>query len=258
MTELTHDQKSYGKDAAEWVSCWDAGDVIWTIEMGGMGSGYEQAIQVTCVEMVRWFIVNKTDAAEFADEKKYPALRDRMDDALFAENGPLKGMGLTGAQVGAARNLACHIYRDGPTATLTDEHVKDRKIMVSKAWPRTNEAAQMTNPPPSEPSEPRTTLADGTQIYPGHREIDPKTGQQKGYVVLAEEERAKGFVRPYRNEYTHLKCGQITNMGRTLSETYARDPFFYSGTFCAHCRNHFPVGPKGEFVWVGTDEKVGT
>lgn len=105
---------------------------------------------------------------------------------------------------------------------------------------------------------PRTTLADGTQIYPGHREIDPATGQQKGYVVLADEERAKGFVRPYRNEYKHLKCGQITTMGRTISETYARNPFFYSGTFCAHCRNHFPVGLTGEFVWVGTNEKVGT
>lgn len=104
---------------------------------------------------------------------------------------------------------------------------------------------------------PRTTLADGTQIYPEHRNLKPN-GQQQDYVVLAEEERAKGFVRPYRNEYTHLKCGTITNMSRTIAETYARDPFFYSGTFCVHCRGHFPVGPKGEFVWVGTNEKVGT
>lgn len=105
--------------------------------------------------------------------------------------------------------------------------------------------------------QPRTTLADGTQVYPEHRNLRPD-GQQEGYVVLAEEERAKGFIRPYRNEYTHLTCGQITTMGRTIAETYARNPFFYSGTFCAHCRNHFPVGPGGEFVWVGTQEKVGT
>lgn len=105
---------------------------------------------------------------------------------------------------------------------------------------------------------PRTTLADGTQIYPGHREINPATGQQKDYVVLAEEERAKGFVRPVRDSYVHEKCGVLTKMSRTIAETYARNPFFYSGTFCVHCRNHFPVGPKGEFVWVGTQEKVGT
>lgn len=47
------------------------------------------------------------------------------------------------------------------------------------------------------PETPRTTLSDGTQIYPEHtrRRAD---GQQEGYIVLADEERAKGFVRPVR------------------------------------------------------------
>lgn len=110
----------------------------------------------------------------------------------------------------------------------------------------------------SHADEPRTTLSDGTQIYPAHREIEPATGMQKGYVVLAEEERAKGFVRPVRRSYVHMKCGAVTTMGQTLAETYARDPAFYSGTFCAACRAHFPVGDDGEFVWDGTTEKVGT
>lgn len=106
--------------------------------------------------------------------------------------------------------------------------------------------------------EPRRTLSDGTQIFPSHREIDPKSGQQLGYVVLAEEERAKGFVRPVRDSYVHLKCGSVTRMGRTLAETYARDPQFYSGTFCVGCGAHFPVGKDGEFIWDGTKQKVGT
>ena len=106
--------------------------------------------------------------------------------------------------------------------------------------------------------EPRRTLSDGTQIYPGHKEIEPDTGMQKGYIVLAEEERAKGFVRPLRKSYRHLKCDTVTTMGLTLAETYARDPHFYSGTFCAGCRAHFPVGEDGEFVWSGTTGKVGT
>ena len=92
--------------------------------------------------------------------------------------------------------------------------------------------------------EPRRTLSDGTQIYPAHVEIDARTGRQKGYVVLAEEERAKGFVRPVRQAYKHLKCGAVTTMGQTLAETYARDPYFYSGTFCATCRAHFPRGRR--------------
>jgi len=106
--------------------------------------------------------------------------------------------------------------------------------------------------------EPRKTLSDGTQIYPEHRNIVPQTGMQEGYVVLAEEERAKGFVRPLRLSYTHLKCGISTRMGMTIAETYARDPYFYGGTYCAGCRSHFPVGPQGEFVWDGTNQKVGT
>jgi hypothetical protein len=88
--------------------------------------------------------------------------------------------------------------------------------------------------------------------------IDPATGQQREYLALPEEERAKGFVRPVRRSYVHTKCGGLTTMGPALAETYARDPQFYSGTFCVSCRAHFPVGPEGEFVWDGTTEKVGT
>lgn len=47
-------------------------------------------------------------------------------------------------------------------------------------------------------------------------------------------------------------------MGQSLAETYARDPSFYAGTFCCRCGSHFPVGADGEFVWDGTNQKVGT
>lgn len=103
-----------------------------------------------------------------------------------------------------------------------------------------------------------TTLTDGSPVTPDHREINPETGMQKGYVVLSAEERAKGFVRPVRSSYVHEACGGVTTMGQALAETYARDPSFYTGTFCAFCRAHFPVGDRGEFVWKGTAEKVGS
>lgn len=80
-------------------------------------------------------------------------------------------------------------------------------------------------------------------------------GQQKCYLVLSEEERAKGFVMPVHRSYTHLKCGTVTTMGLALCETYARDPKFYGGTFCCHCGGHFnlfgyevlPDGTRGEW-----------
>jgi hypothetical protein len=104
---------------------------------------------------------------------------------------------------------------------------------------------------------PKTTLADGSPVTADHRELKAN-GQQKGYVVLSAEERAKGFVRPVRRGYIHKTCGGLTTMGESIAETYARDPFFYSGTFCCHCGAHFPIGEDGEFTWDGSDEKVGT
>lgn len=97
-------------------------------------------------------------------------------------------------------------------------------------------------------------LANGSPVTPGFDEIDPVTGQQKAYVVLSEVERQKGFVRPVRQEYVHKKCGAVTRMGVAIAETYARDPSFYGSTFCVGCGVHRPVG---EFVWDGTNTKVG-
>lgn len=76
--------------------------------------------------------------------------------------------------------------------------------------------------------------------------------------LIFDPNEAKGFVRPVRRSYRHLKCGAVTTMALSIAETYASDPAFYSGTFCTTCRGHFPVGSDGEFVWDGTEEKVGT
>lgn len=66
------------------------------------------------------------------------------------------------------------------------------------------------------------------------------------YLVLDEEERKKGFTRPYRDTYRHTACGMLTRMGYEIAETYARDPFFYGGTYCTTCQMHRPVA---EFTW---------
>ncbi len=173
-------------------------------------------------------------------------------------------------------------------------------------------------PPPAPKPEPapvdrsQVVLTNGKPVPEdgSHRELRDD-GQQRGYVVLSAEERAKGFVRPVRRGYLHVGrsvcantrppaeqlgggryvcglphhhagecgqwihvaqplhaqlarthllggCGSLTTMGQALAETYARDPHFYSGTFCCACGKHFPVGDDGEFVWEGTPERVGT
>lgn len=82
-----------------------------------------------------------------------------------------------------------------------------------------------------------------------------ETGQHESYIVLCEEERQKEFVRPYRDAYRHVSCGTVTTMGRSLSETYARDPKFYGATFCCGCNRHLPVA---EFVWTADGAEVGS
>lgn len=75
------------------------------------------------------------------------------------------------------------------------------------------------------------------------------------YVILTEQERAKGYVRPVRRTYRHTECGGLTTMATAIAETYARDPTFYGSTWCSWCQCHCPVG---EFVWDGSDESVGS
>lgn len=91
-----------------------------------------------------------------------------------------------------------------------------------------------------------------------HGVDEERTPMADVYLVLSEEERAKGLVRPVRRSYVHQTCGSVTTMGLPLAETYARNPGFYGATFCVACGMHRPVGPDGEFVWDGTNEKVGT
>lgn len=89
----------------------------------------------------------------------------------------------------------------------------------------------------------------------GHGGDTEPGGMNKAYLVLNEEELAKGFVRPYRNRYVHRACGGLTIMSDAIAATYARDPKFYGYTYCCHCQKHLPVG---QFIWDCDGEEVGT
>jgi len=108
--------------------------------------------------------------------------------------------------------------------------------------------------PPVDRSQTTTTNGKPLDQSP---ETDDRNGQHSNYVILTDEERAKGFVRPVRDAYKHLECGAITTMGRAIAETYARDPKFYGATYCVKCKGHFPVGEDGEFVWYEDDGSIG-
>lgn len=123
----------YGADAVEWLKRWDSGRSVWTIEMGGLGPGYEQGIHVLCAEVLRVWIDQKIDATKWteADEwKKAHEIADKHCIALPA----IDALCLSGAQWGAAINIAHHLYKRGPRNVMADPEVKDRHIQVSKGF----------------------------------------------------------------------------------------------------------------------------
>ncbi len=89
----------------------------------------------------------------------------------------------------------------------------------------------------------------------GHGTDAAPQPQNEVYLIMSDEERAKGFVRPVRRSYRHQdpECGTVTTMGQALAETYAANPGFYGATYCCGCRMHRPVGAHGEFTWMTPD-----
>ena len=127
--------ESYGADAAEWLARWDAGRSVWSIEMGGIGPGYEQCIQIVAAEVLRWLLDNKLDAASrWNDQAAWDSERERIS-AYGLEQPLIKSLGLSGAQWGAGVSLATRIYMDGPRKVMTTPEIQDRKIQVSKNFP---------------------------------------------------------------------------------------------------------------------------
>lgn len=87
-----------------------------------------------------------------------------------------------------------------------------------------------------------------TDLHDGCLHETGPDGMQKCYLILPDGAR-KDLVRPVRRTYIHETCGTTTTMAQAIAETYAAKPTFYGATFCATCRDHFPVGEAGQFVW---------
>ncbi len=133
--EEQHYNEMYGADAKEWLARWDSGKTVWSIEMGGMGPRYEQAIQITTAEILRHCIEADYDSVLWYNEEKAAEDSESIRKASF-ENEVIENLSLSGAMAGVAFQLATKIYMNGPISIMTDEQVKDRHIQVSKNFPK--------------------------------------------------------------------------------------------------------------------------
>lgn len=126
--------EAYGKDAADWLQRWDDGKTVWSISMGGIGPGYEQAIQIATAELLRHILENQYDSAAWSIGEHWKIDREKIEAASF-KMPRIEALGLSGAQFGAALHLAAQLYTRGPRAIMNDERVQDRHIMVQRTFP---------------------------------------------------------------------------------------------------------------------------
>jgi hypothetical protein len=112
---------------AQHVAAWDSGESVQGIEMGGIGPGYEQAIQVLIIELLRDNHGKELPKPDDADEWGDDTVR-RIDKQC---------LGFSGAQVGAAKSVAYKMLRDGVFNTIESMRLNDddRILHVSKHWP---------------------------------------------------------------------------------------------------------------------------
>lgn len=114
---------------------WDKNETVWSIEMGGLGPGYEQAIQIGIFELSRDLILLKLPELNKEDSNK--AVNDFLDEQLHKTMKRVKELdGLSGAMAGAIKNVAYKFKADGYKKVI-DSVPKDRLIQVQKKFPAT-------------------------------------------------------------------------------------------------------------------------
>jgi len=121
--------------AREALAAWDAGDLVWTVEMGGMGPGYEQAIQMMAFEFLRYMLdhppVDGWESLKGDDDgKKWRAYRNAVEASAKAV---VLRIGPSGAQFDAAMNIANVFAARGYSEGLA--MAPDRHILCSRTFP---------------------------------------------------------------------------------------------------------------------------
>lgn len=119
------------------LKAWDAGEPIWTCDMGGMGPGYEQCIQIMAFEMLRAMVAQPpADWEKLNGEDGRDAWRSYKDqiEAIPAVKAAIHTLGPSGAQFGAAMNIASTFASLGYAGGM-EKVPQDRRILVSKTFP---------------------------------------------------------------------------------------------------------------------------
>lgn len=119
------------------LAAWESGASVWTCDMGGMGPGYEQCIQIMGFTMLRAMLANPVDWKTLTEgeeaKEKWREYRG-MIDADPIVKAVVERLGPSGAQHGAAMNIASVFARNGYAKGM-EMVPEDRRIQVSRQFP---------------------------------------------------------------------------------------------------------------------------
>ena len=113
-------------DCKQAVKQWNEGKTVWSVELGGLGPSYEQAIQVLVFELMKDNLGKRIDALEFGE-----LTIKRLDEKL----------GFSASQVAQAKSMARQFLMHGYAETLAEvkRDMPDRLIQVDRNFPRWEE-----------------------------------------------------------------------------------------------------------------------
>ena len=113
---------------------WDRNGSVWSCELGGLGPGYEQCIQIMGFEMLRAMVADPFDyEANDGDQDAWRAYSKHIESEPTVK-AIIEKLGPSGAQFGAAMNIASVFAKNGYAKGM-EMVPEDRRIQVSKNFP---------------------------------------------------------------------------------------------------------------------------
>lgn len=116
-------------ELTKWLDDYDNGKEVESVEMGGISDGYEMAIQDCAIEIIRALVMVNPPEQKEAFSSVVSIAADSAVDLLDKKHG------FSGAQVGAAKNLAAVFWRQTPIIGLEKmrQQDPDRIIRIRKS-----------------------------------------------------------------------------------------------------------------------------
>lgn len=128
MTEEAKVLHNYGT-LDEALAKWNADELVTTIEMGGLGPGYEQGIQIGVFELL-----NDLKGVEipFSDKE---AAHKLIEETFYKTIARVKELdGISGAMAGASMHIA-YMFRLHGYSEAINMADQDRRIMCKRSFP---------------------------------------------------------------------------------------------------------------------------